>query len=909
VEGIVRQEESRVSFQAALDPQTLEGRFDARVERIEPLAALLRVYGLSGRLQASGTLRGPWGAPVVQASLSGRNIRYQGFPADTLEARVSVREGRVVFSRLEAAGSLSAIDPAHPPLELKGWSGGFRYSGSLQGPTDALTGRISATLLEPGYAGVRFDRGGLEARLQGDRLLLDTIVLDRGSLRIAARGWLGTRPLGGALDLQVSRRSGGSPTPTGRLSASFAMQDNRRFTLQADGEGILLDLLQSLEAGLPDVGGALTFSVSAGGSLDDPRGEARVQVADPRFREVRMGSLSGRARLEEDGLRVEEVELQGEGAHFRASARLGLDLRPGRTALSGASPFSGEIEGQNVNLRILAPFLPPELRVEGSLSSRIAWSGTLGAPDPAGSLALSGGMVRLAPETPPVQGIELSATIRERALVLDRLNAAILEIPISLQGELRTPDWKEVRLNLTASIAGRAALEVAGSVSPDAIHLDSQVREINLQLASAVLPSLSKLGGTLNGTLSVRGKPADPQINGTVEARDVSMLLPGFPEPLSNGEIGLSFEGRRVTVQTLTARLGQGMVSLSGSFGYRAGGLESADLKAAARGMKLEKKGLYRLVIQSADLVYRGRGEQYVLEGDVVPGDSRLLQNFQPQAILAFLRSAERPAPQLPLFLEKTRLNIRLRGADNLWVQNNLGRVRIQAAVNVIGTPTRPVVTGRVSVEEGYVIFLDRRFTITHGIADFQDTRRLNPYIDLKARADVKYFQNLLSTQFAIVLSLRGPLDTLEVALSSDPPLNRSNILSLLALGTIRPGDDEGGRIDERSTGEIVIQRAGELASQQISEYVGKGVEDLLGLDQFSVTGNLFDIGGQNNPEIVASKRVNDRLELTYSTNIGPFDEHNLEMDYKLTDNLALQGRLNQEGEAEVRLKFGIKLK
>jgi hypothetical protein len=83
-------------------------------------------------------------------------------------------------------------------------------------------------------------------------------------------------------------------------------------------------------------------------------------------------------------------------------------------------------------------------------------------------------------------------------------------------------------------------------------------------------------------------------------------------------------------------------------------------------------------------------------------------------------------------------------------------------------------------------------------------------------------------------------------------------------------------------------------------------VEQLLGLDKFSVEGNLFNIGGPDRPELVVSKKLTDKLQLTYSTDIGTFDEHKLSMEYKLNNIFSLEGNINQKGDGEIRLKFGI---
>ncbi len=933
-QGALTQEATSVTFRLQAGRKALSGRFDARIAQLEPIAALLRVYGLTGSLRADGTLEGSWDLPRIQARVSGRSIRYAGFPVDTLEAGLQagfsgtasgVAGGgaaapgrwRLVFSRLQAAGNLSAVDLANPPFGLMGLSGAVRYEGSLRGALDNLSGTVTAELRQLAYAGVRLGAGRLAARLREGRIVLDSLRLQRGELQIAASGEFAPRTLEGSLQAELrGPAAGGAPVPPGRLTASLSRQGRTRFQILAAGEGIRLEPLRGLTAAMPDVGGTLAFSAGASGlafggagGSPAPQAEARWEISDPRFQAIRMTGLRGRLTLRGNRLEIEEVDLAGPGARFQASASIGLETGNGRGRLSPRSPFSGRVRGENVDLGIVAPFLPAGMQAGGILSCEISWRGTLQAPEPTGTLSVSGGTFRLGPGAPPVGQVRLAAAFHGSTLTLQQLNATVQEVPVSLQGTLQTSDWRRVRLELNAALSRWGAVEASGTLSPEQIELDSRIRSLNLEIAGLFLPDLQSLRGTLTGTLSVRGKPADPQITGTAEASDLALRIPGFPEPLSGGAFHLSFQGRQVTVESLSAQLGSGMLTAAGTLSYGRGGLERSDLKIGLRGLVIRRPGVYSLSVRSATLRYFGEGDRYSLEGDVTPGDSRFFQNIQPQTLIVYLRSLERPSQPMPLFLAKTRLNVRLRGADNLRMQNNLGQLRLRAVLTILGTPTRPAFAGRATVTEGYLLFLDRRFTIERGTVDFADTRRLNPVIDLEARTEVKYFQELKLVPFRIALTLRGPLDSLEVGLDSEPPLTRANIISLLALGAIRPETD-GGLIEERSTGQILMERAGELASEQVTRYVGESVKDLLGLDQFSVTGNLFNLGRhQNNPELTASKKINDRLELSYSTNIGPFDQHDLSMDYKLSDNMSLEGKLNQAGEAELRLKFGIKLK
>ncbi|MFZ0389449.1 MAG: translocation/assembly module TamB domain-containing protein, partial [Calditrichia bacterium] len=73
---------------------------------------------------------------------------------------------------------------------------------------------------------------------------------------------------------------------------------------------------------------------------------------------------------------------------------------------------------------------------------------------------------------------------------------------------------------------------------------------------------------------------------------------------------------------------------------------------------------------------------------------------------------------------------------------------------------------------------------------------------------------------------------------------------------------------------------------------------------------NLFNFGAEEGgPELVASKRVSDRLRVTYTTNVGQLNDNGIRLNYELTDHISLQGKTDQYGNSGLDLKYRIKFK
>jgi len=356
--------------------------------------------------------------------------------------------------------------------------------------------------------------------------------------------------------------------------------------------------------------------------------------------------------------------------------------------------------------------------------------------------------------------------------------------------------------------------------------------------------------------------------------------------------------------------LDDGTIFVSGSLAYQENKLTQIDLKSFINNIKIDRSKEYIVSIRSAQLNYQKEDNFYELDGDIILGENRLLYNFQPKFILSLMKTVERPSKAPPDITRKTRLNVRLRESDNLWVDNNLARLRLHSELGFIGTLYQPIITGRLSFVEGYILYLDRKFRINNGTMDFINPNRLNPVVDFKAETSIKSYQTLSATPYQIALSINGALDELTVALTSEPPLDRSDIISLLTVGATREqltSKEKGA--DGTTLSDVLRRRVEMLSSQKISNYATRNIGNIFGFDELSIEGNLFSFGDSWGPQMLASKKISDKMEITYITSVGHMNEQRIRLDYILSKYFSLEGQTDQRGRSGLDLKYRLKFK
>jgi len=265
---------------------------------------------------------------------------------------------------------------------------------------------------------------------------------------------------------------------------------------------------------------------------------------------------------------------------------------------------------------------------------------------------------------------------------------------------------------------------------------------------------------------------------------------------------------------------------------------------------------------------------------------------------------------ELPDLLARSRLDVRIRESDQLWVDNNLARIRLRAELGVIGTPLRPNFTGMLKVEEGYLLYLDRRFRVNQGVVYFDDPARFNPDIDLDASAQVTVYRRTASESYTVYIRAEGLLDQLQYGLYSEPPLDKPDIVALLTLGATRSelaGGSEGS--GQGGLKGVLADRVSMLTSQKVSGYLSRKAGSLFGFDEFTIEGNLFQFDDSWGPQLVASKRLSRRVDMTYSTTVGHLNDQTVRLGYRLTPRISLQGETDRQGRSGLDLKYGITFK
>jgi len=911
----------------------IDGHFDVRFPRLQIFSEAFDVPELRGSVSAQGIFGGTLKAPVIAADFSAEKILFQNFPLDTCSGSLQYKDNEANIQSSQFSGGLESLDSLQSLTHLKDLKGGLSYRGQVRGSLRNPEIDLSFVLNHPSFRTAKFDSGNGSLKLSDHQLHVSQFELVSDSLRLNISGGYSLSTAKGQLLvhllrkpfqrdqslLQLQSASNIYSVPlehvheghSGVLKIDFNIADDSNIEIETTGEQIDLKSIAMLLCHPEDIAGQLQFHSEMSGSLSHPSARLQLSIHDLSYRESRIDSVLCLAGIKNACFTLKYLTLFKNKQFTRLNGNLCFTrTEEGKWAISRESTTQGSAKGSNTDLSLFNPFLPSGMRVSGLMNHNLKWKGNVRNPLFRGLINITGGELQLSTDAPSIQSISANIILKDTLFQMAPVSGIIQEVPFRFEGNIATRELKNSSINMHLYVSNQEALLIQGTLVSDSFHLSSKMDNLNLALFRPILPDLENLQGTVQARIDLQGPQTDPQLNGFVRLQNCAFKIPDSDLSFTRGKAWLTLHDRQIELDTLFFSAGQGFVSSNGTIVYSRKNIEDVHISTSMKAVKMKRPGEFMCTVDSALLQMEKQNSEYHVSGDIVLGETRLMKPIQPKTLLAIIEKKPKPVRSIPYFYSRIRLNIRLLESDKIWIDNNLARLRLHSELVLTGAMNQPGLSGRLSAKEGYVLYLDRKFKIEKGTLDFIDPNRINPILELSASSSIKGYQTQSRVPYTVWLKINGPLDEAIVELTSEPPLERSDIIALLTVGATRDqimGKYESGK--EMTLSSILRERASELSGQQISGYAARKVGGLLGLDEITIEGNLFRFGKTWGPQLLASKKLNNRIEISYTTTAGSSNEQNIRLDYKLSNHFSIEGETDQKGQSGIDLKYRLKFK
>jgi translocation and assembly module TamB len=348
----------------------------------------------------------------------------------------------------------------------------------------------------------------------------------------------------------------------------------------------------------------------------------------------------------------------------------------------------------------------------------------------------------------------------------------------------------------------------------------------------------------------------------------------------------LVFTRDRIHIEHLTAHTGGGTLDLKGeatNFNKQL----SFNVTAVGKDVRLR----YPPGVSStatAEVHWSGTRSSSLVSGDILVTKLAVTPGFDFGSYLERSRqSAAITSANSPLY--NIKLDVGVRTAPELQMKTAVARLSGDADLRLRGSAARPSVLGRADILEGDATFNGIKFRLERGDITFANPVAIEPQVNLQATTHVRNYD--------LDVTVTGTPDRLNVNYRSEPPLPKSDIIALLALGRT---SEESEQLQQQSgQGMFTDEATSLIINQAINSTVSTRMEKLFGVSRIKI-----DPQGQTTetnptgrgPQITIEQEFANNLSISYSTNVSQSSQQIIQAEYYINRNVSVQGMRDQNG-------------
>ena len=479
----------------------------------------------------------------------------------------------------------------------------------------------------------------------------------------------------------------------------------------------------------------------------------------------------------------------------------------------------------------------------------------------------------------------------EAEVTFDRAELSLAKVPLNQSrptrlrledGRLAVVDWTWAGAGNRVNVAGGALL------TGETPRLDFAIDgTLDLRMLSAFSPDVATTGRAAL-EMKVTGLGNQPSIDGRIAIENGGLVVRDPRLAVTDLQGTLTFARDALQIEDITANANGGTLRIAGDLRYPEWTLAGGSVAISGRGLAVEAPEDLRSEID-ADLRLDVAGKAPTLRGSltVLRGSYREPVSLAAQLLTGVETQQAAPVAQAtPGFFDRINLDIDVKTAEEVAVDNNYARIEMGANLRIVGTIDEPIPTGRLTIDEGGEVFLGgRTYDVVRGTVDFTSATRVEPTIDLALQTRVQ--------RYDITLEVSGTPETLTANLRS-PGVSQAELVSLLLTG--QRGDTNAIAQTEIARGQLLMLLSGELLG-----FAGRAV----GLDSVQLSQGLgaaasdFDLLATDtdpSARLTIGKHVSRNVEVVFSQALSESGDVTWIAIYRPIQNIEVRGATQDDG-------------
>ena len=158
------------------------------------------------------------------------------------------------------------------------------------------------------------------------------------------------------------------------------------------------------------------------------------------------------------------------------------------------------------------------------------------------------------------------------------------------------------------------------------------------------------------------------------------------------------------------------------------------------------------------------------------------------------------------------------------------------------------------------MVFFGNKYSINNGSISFFNPAKIDPILNIDLETKARGVD--------VILTVSGPIDKLNVNYRSDPPLQFSDIVALLATGRA-PSDATLSSHDTGQSQNFQQLGASALIGQAIANPVAGRLQRFFGVSRLKIDPSLTGVTGSPEARLTIEQQVTPEILFTYITDVS----------------------------------------
>jgi translocation and assembly module TamB len=240
-------------------------------------------------------------------------------------------------------------------------------------------------------------------------------------------------------------------------------------------------------------------------------------------------------------------------------------------------------------------------------------------------------------------------------------------------------------------------------------------------------------------------------------------------------------------------------------------------------------------------------------------------------------------------FLGGLNFDVNIETSPDVQVQSALTQdVQLEANLHLRGTVAAPALLGRINVTQGQIIFFGTRYRIGQGTISFFNPLAVEPVLDVDLETKARGIE--------VTLTVSGPLNKLNLSYRSDPPLQFSEIVALLATG--RTPTSDAALMSSQNPAAQSFQQMGAsaLLGQAISSPVTGRLQRFFGVSRLRIDPTLPGVEYNPQARLTLEQQVTQDITFTYITDVTSTNPQVVSVEWAFAKQWSVVAQRDENG-------------